>query len=416
MRGAGRTASTLTAILAGLSGCAGPASGPSSGKGASDPAPVNSGLNALASDDGTGELKLVSRIDPKAGPLTAAEKKSLAQQAAVDFEAYLNRNPSAGLDHLHEYATPGDPLGTAEAAASPPPAGPVPEPISEPRAASDAVMAQADAAWEKVTAPKAGPAPKPSQIAARREEDPVVELASRMARLLREAPPGGEKISDAVALAAIEAVRPGVLADLEAPANALGAKLAPEDRTTLVQARDRVLRQPDKANESLVKSLAKIAPPAAFKVARAVLCRRVDGFGRYEPYGTDTFVAGRPLRVIVYTELDGFGVRPAREGDPVQPGLSPGEQVSVELSQSLTLYHDPSGLQAWHKPAQRVVETTRAKRRDFYLIHQIELPATLTVGRYMLKVTVTDATSGATDEVNLPINVVAQAPVVKGRN
>ncbi|MCE7973047.1 MAG: hypothetical protein DYG92_01790 [Leptolyngbya sp. PLA1] len=234
-----------------------------------------------------------------------------------------------------------------------------------------------------------------------------------MARLLREPPPGSERLSDAAALAAIESVKPGVLATIEAPTNALGTKLSPADLHALIDARERLLANPTEANRTLLKSLAKIAPAGGVRVSRAVLCRRVEGFGRYEPLTTDTFIAGRPIRAIVYTELDGFMARAARPGDPAQQGVPIGEQVSVELTQSLTLFHDSDGLQAWHKPAQRVVETTRAARRDFYLIHTIELPANLTIGKYRLKVTVTDVTSGAADEVSMPITIVA-SPVPRG--
>jgi hypothetical protein len=43
----------------------------------------------------------------------------------------------------------------------------------------------------------------------------------------------------------------------------------------------------------------------------------------------------------------------------------------------------------------------------------IELPATLSIGRYNLKVTVTDRTTGAQAERVLPIEVVADARLVR---
>jgi hypothetical protein len=178
---------------------------------------------------------------------------------------------------------------------------------------------------------------------------------------------------------------------------------------TLADARDRILAQPGAANESLTKTLARLAPPPALKIGRAVLCTRVQGFGRYDPLSTDTFIAGKPIRAIVYIELDGFMSRPARAGDPVDSAMSLSEQVSVELSQSITLFHDPSGLQAKFVPPKTVVDTTRNKRRDFYLIQQIELPATLTIGKYNLKITVKDMTSSGEAEAVLPVKVVADA-------
>ncbi len=225
-----------------------------------------------------------------------------------------------------------------------------------------------------------------------------------MASLLRTGP----RIPDAVALAPIEAMQPGVLAELESPKSVLGAKLSPEDRQALTDARDRILAHPGAASESLMRTLAKLAPPAALKIARVELCTKVQGFGRYEPLNTDTFLVNQPIRAIVYVELEGFMTRPARSTDPIDQTLSVSDQVSVELSQSMTLFHDPSGLQAKYIPWQSIVDTGRNKRRDFYVIQQIELPP-LTIGRYNLKVAIKDATSGSEVEASLPINVVADS-------
>jgi hypothetical protein len=316
---------------------------------------------------------------PSAADLEGGDVGSLTAQAAVDLQKILD---SGVLDRAAKH----------------------PETASEP---------------DKPTTPveQAGPpAPTPDTTSPKTDattatDDPLLELAKRMAALLR----GEKTVPDAVALAPIEAMQPGVLADLEMPGSALGGKLSVEDRRALTDARDRILAQPGAANEGLVRTLARLAPPAALKISRSVLCTKVDGFGRYVPFNTDTFIVGRPLRAIVYIELDGFMARPACEGDPVQPGLSLGEQASVELSQSLTLYHDPSGLQAWRCPAKTAIETSRNKRKDFYLIQTIELPATLTVGRYNLKVTVKDKSSGGEAEAVLPVNVVADASAVVQR-
>jgi hypothetical protein len=150
-------------------------------------------------------------------------------------------------------------------------------------------------------------------------------------------------------------------------------------------------------------------------ILRTALCTRVEGFGRFDPYSTSTFVQGRTLRAIVYVELDGFATRPARDSDPVMSNVAIGDQVSVDLTQSLSLYHDADDLLAWHRPARGVIETSRNKRRDFYLIQQIDLPPTLTVGRYNLKVTVTDRTTQAQAEAIIPIEIVAHESALRGR-
>ncbi len=244
--------------------------------------------------------------------------------------------------------------------------------------------------------------------------DPLLDLAQRMAKLLRESGQDGKpRIPDAVALGPIEALEPGVLYDLESPDNPLGARLSPEDRETLIKARNNILDNPGTASTALVQALSRLAPPSPFKISRAVLCSRVMGFGSFDAFPTTTFIAGRPIRAIVYVEVDGFAARPAREGDPVQQNVPLEEQVSVDLAQSLTLYQDPSGLLSWHRPARPVIETSRNKRRDFYIIQQIELPPTLSIGRYNLKVLVKDRTTGAESEAIIPIRVVADTSAVR---
>jgi hypothetical protein len=246
------------------------------------------------------------------------------------------------------------------------------------------------------------PAPPPQE-----PFDPTLEMAQRMARLLREPAPGKPRMPDAVALSPIEALEPGILADLEAPDNRIGPRLTAEERQTLIAARDNILASPGTANESLVRALSRLAPPPELKIARAALCTRVTGFGHYDPFPSTTFLHARPIRAIVYVEVEGFMTRPAREGDPIGSGASLAEMLSVDLSQSLSLYQDPGGLLSWHRPARPVVETSRNKRRDFYIIQQIELPSGLSIGRYNLKVTVKDRTTGAEAETILPISIVA---------
>jgi len=345
---------------------------------------MGSGLTSLAASDSPNRVNL-----PDAADVSAKEKSRMVARAALDLEEVLSKAP---------VPLPPAPVPTASALVATDPAA---------RELDPGVLMAAESAWARQAPKKVEAAgivapvlPQPPAA------DPLVELAGRMAGLL--AGPESGRIPDAVALAAIEGVRPGVLADLESPTNTLGSSLSPMDRAALLAARERVLASPSATNDALVKSLARMSPPAALRIARSALCRRVEGFGRFDAIGNDTFIAGKPIRAIVYVELDGFTSRPARDGDPAQSGLDVADQVSVDLAQSLTLYHDPSGLQAWHRPAQRVVETSRATRRDFYLTNQVELPGTLTVGRYRMKVTVTDKTTGASDEVTMPVNVVVR--------
>lgn len=378
-------------MLAGLAGCAG---GPRAQTPSGD---VNTGLGSLLA----GETPLL--LQGPTGEVEATDVGPLAAQAALDLEAVLRSQEEGKPKPVPAPAA--SPLGElASRATAKPEAAPV-TPSVDPE-----LSARADAAWAalKPEAPSAVVRAEPASTG-----DPVADLAIRIARLLREtSDPGGE----AVALASLEALRPGSLDQIADPSSALAALIGAGDRAVLMEARERVILQPSAASEAVRSAVGAVQGPGGqIKVRRAALCTKVEGFGRYTAYGSERFVAGVPIRAIVYTELDQFATREARAGDPVQKGIPLAEQTSVELSQTLSLYHDESGLLAWHRPAQSVTETTRAARRDFYLIQQVELPRTLSIGRYNLKVTVKDKTSGAEAEVILPVSVVADPTLVKGK-
>jgi hypothetical protein len=189
---------------------------------------------------------------------------------------------------------------------------------------------------------------------------------------------------------------------------------------------------------------------AELRIPKAVLCTRVEGFGRYNelrrmgssmgtlraggsqgPNAGDSvtsieddepayvFLAGRKNKFIVYCEIDGFASR-----DGAAMGRSGYE---VEIAQDLTLYAGgpASGMGgrdvvAWRKTDQRVKDFSLNQRRDFFMVQIVELPETLTVGAYTLKVRVRDLASGggggsagasAVNEAEavIPIDIVADA-------
>lgn len=157
------------------------------------------------------------------------------------------------------------------------------------------------------------------------------------------------------------------------------------------------------------------AADAGLRIAELALCRRVAGFGKIDAIADQTLLAGRSQQVIVYTELAGFGHREVNERD-AREARDRGDRYAVDVSQELLLYHaGPDELLAWHRPRARVIDTSGNRRRDFYIVHQIELPSSLTVGSYILKVRVRDETTGVETEATLPVRLVADPALVGGR-
>lgn len=143
----------------------------------------------------------------------------------------------------------------------------------------------------------------------------------------------------------------------------------------------------------------------------AALCSRVESFGRFLPLPSATFVVGRPIRALVYVEVANFAHRPLSDSSLPEVADPAGGEWAVELAQELSLFHKDSTL-AWRQPAQTVRDLSRNRRRDHYLVQRIELPATLSIGSYNLKLTVRDlAVPGSRAELTIPLQIVADASV-----
>lgn len=228
---------------------------------------------------------------------------------------------------------------------------------------------------------------------------------------------GAKAMSDAAAIVIGDAI--GYDGDPK-PAAPDESTLTSQERTTLsaIRTLGRALSQDGKVTDparavQLVEGvLSALREAAAVRIARSALCTRVEGFGQYEPFADYTFLAGRTTKMIVYTEIENFSHRAARSDDPGMDTMSGADLVAVELSQELRLWHDADGSMQWRKPEQPIIEVARNKRRDFFLVQQVELPPTLSVGKFNLKVTIRDRVSGGVDERSIPIKIVADPGVI----
>ncbi len=161
------------------------------------------------------------------------------------------------------------------------------------------------------------------------------------------------------------------------------------------------IASPDAVADVLARVKDDLDRASGIRVVRALLCTRVDGFGRYEPFESNEFVAGRMQEVIVYVEVDRFGHRELT-GNDGQP------RYEVELSQRLELYHVADDLNTWNRAADVDRSVSRNKVRDYYLINKITLPSNLGVGRYHLKVVMRDLVDEKVGEIIIPIRMVVR--------
>jgi hypothetical protein len=141
--------------------------------------------------------------------------------------------------------------------------------------------------------------------------------------------------------------------------------------------------------------------PRKMRIKNSALCTRVNGFGQYQTFDSSSFLAGKEHPVIVYAELENFSTK-VDTAD---------QQHTVKLTQQIVLYNDADGLEVWKVKPSEIIDKSRNARRDFFVVQIVNLPARLSVGKYQLKLTVTDEQGQAVDEATLPIQIVADSKI-----
>lgn len=255
-----------------------------------------------------------------------------------------------------------------------------------------------------------GSAAQPALASAPAVADPTEsELVEALtARLVADAGTGSDTVRRAMTLALLHPSQ-GADADDQWIAALQGLGLSPGEEQTAIELGTLLRRigtqRPDAAMQALAEAAQSFTANQPLRIPRVVLCSRVTGFGQYVPFPTQRFVAGRRNAVLVYTEVENFQ-QPESSLDAGAPGFK------VALSQEVHLYHDPDGLLAWRQPAQTTRYEARTRVRDYFIVNRVDLPVSLTVGKYSLKVVLTDLNGGAVAESLIPVDIVADPALV----
>jgi hypothetical protein len=152
----------------------------------------------------------------------------------------------------------------------------------------------------------------------------------------------------------------------------------------------------------MVAKIDEVFGAQPLKIEALELCRRVDSYGVYEPFAAPRFLSGRKNRILVYVELENFHHEPTEDG-----------KFEVKLEQSVELYDATGEATVWRQGPVELVDVSRNKRRDFFIVYPIDLPAKLTAGGYRLKVRVADKHTGSICEQTLHnIQIVADRALV----
>lgn len=210
-------------------------------------------------------------------------------------------------------------------------------------------------------------------------------------------------LNDALTLLGLDSLVPGAATKpLQADALSPAEQTQFEAARSLLDAMRTSEENPDAAADAAEQIARDLAEQMPLRLDRAVLCSRVEGFGQYTQFQGNKFLAGRVHRVILYVELSRFGhtVIPGTDGDP---------RYTVDLTQRVEIYHQPDGVLAMATPTLADRRVSRNRFHDYYVVTAIDLPSTLTVGQYDVRVTMRDRSDDSMAEVVVPLTIVADA-------
>ncbi|MGP1273163.1 MAG: hypothetical protein ACTS22_07505 [Phycisphaerales bacterium] len=261
------------------------------------------------------------------------------------------------------------------------------------------------------------PPPDPAESRSLR----IAELTNELAQLLKDESRSLEDPMRAlVPTALLSALAGGVIDEADLPGGG-PLMLTDGERHALRTLRELAVRlvaedaaaagDPHRIREILLSTAEQLREHARVRIATAELCVRAPGFGSFVPLPRRVFLAGRTQRLVVYAEVEHFGLRPATQAE----ATTPGDAVAAELTQHLELYlreGDPQP--TWQRTIDWLPKTSRRSFRDMFVATAIELPATLSVGEYDLKLRIVDEVTGAQDETLIPIRIVADASALDG--
>lgn len=221
--------------------------------------------------------------------------------------------------------------------------------------------------------------------------------------ILTQLPFSMSPVEDAVALVGLEGLVPGVsesaieggvLSDEEVSYIRAALRLSEALRT--------VETDPDAAVDTAQQIAMDISESRPIRITRAELCTRVEGYGQYTTFATKRFVAGKRHRVIVYVEVDRLG---HTLETPATGETTP--RYAVELAQRIEVYHSADDVLALATPKLTDRRVGRNRFRDYYLVTAVDLPETLSIGDYKIKVTMQDNSDEGMSQAVIPITIVA---------
>lgn len=153
----------------------------------------------------------------------------------------------------------------------------------------------------------------------------------------------------------------------------------------------------DRVLDKLVKLEESLVPLSDLQVPRLVLTRAVRGFGSYDPFEPAQFAAGRATEFVVYCEIGNF-VSQLRDDGGYDSRFSMRTEVLSRAGDTVLDIND-----------ENIADTCRTRRRDCFIPRLVRLPATLSPGDYVVKVTIVDKIGAKVAQKKTTFRIVARS-------
>jgi hypothetical protein len=140
----------------------------------------------------------------------------------------------------------------------------------------------------------------------------------------------------------------------------------------------------------------RLRSQADLVIPSIALCNSVNGFGKYDPIEPARFAAGAEHRVVIYCEIANFS-----------SNLNKDKMWETRLKQDMTLFTE-GGVPVWSDKTEEIADAARVRRQDFFVNKRLVIPGNLSIGRYLLKVTIVDLQANRVAEANVPIVIAAK--------
>lgn len=141
----------------------------------------------------------------------------------------------------------------------------------------------------------------------------------------------------------------------------------------------------------------RLSSQAELSIPKFVLCSEAHRFGDYSEMSS-RFPGTKDHATGIYCEVQNFSSQ-----------QSSSNMWESKLRMNLVLYTD-QGLEAWTPDSKGWLypDLSHTRRHDFFIARPLTLPSSLPIGRYILKITLTDLQANRVAENSLPLEIVAQ--------